>query len=59
MAMTLLDIAQALREADRVGTEIDEPEGSRNAVISDTLANIMADCIERHMASRQRLIILR
>ena len=49
--MNLLDIAKGLREAMRLGTEKDEPEGNRYIVLSDTLANHIADTLEEHLAS--------
>jgi len=36
---TLVEIADALKKAPRIGAETDEPEGERNILMSDTLAN--------------------
>lgn len=50
-AVKLTDIAKILRDGPRVGAEADEPEGARTLVISDTLANAMADALDTEAAA--------
>lgn len=45
--MKIEDVIRVLRNAVRQGDEKDEPEGSRYITISETLAEQMADCLER------------
>lgn len=42
-------VIDGLRSAPRLGANIDDPEGVRYIVISDTLANQMADALEAHL----------
>jgi hypothetical protein len=42
MAVTIVEIADALERAPRQGTDKDKPEGSRFATFSDTALNQMA-----------------
>ena len=52
--MDLLDIARELRQSMRLGADKDEPEGNRYILLSDTLANHIADTLEKHC--RQTII---
>ncbi len=45
--MDLTEIIKTLRIADRIGAEKDVPEGTRYIQLSDTLANEIADDLER------------
>lgn len=47
--MSLTEIVEMLRTAERQGAEIDQPEGSRYIQISNTLANRLADAIEKEL----------
>jgi hypothetical protein len=42
----LKEIAANLREAPRQGADMDVPEGSRFLIVSDTLANQLADILD-------------
>ena len=44
--MTLKDVINILENGERVGSERDEPEGSRYIKISDTLARKMAESLD-------------
>lgn len=46
---TLVDI---LKDAERLGTDKDEPEGSRYIQVSDTLANYMITQLEEYLRFR-------
>ena len=43
-------VAAALRNAQRLGMRTDEPEGVRYIVMSETIANILADMLEKYSA---------
>lgn len=43
----ICEIVKALRTAPRQGAGTDEPEGARYIVISDTVANLIADTLEK------------
>ena len=40
------DILAILKTATRIGSDEDEPEGTRYIILSDTLTNEMVICIE-------------
>jgi DNA-directed RNA polymerase subunit M/transcription elongation factor TFIIS len=43
---TISELANVLRSAPRTGSDVDDPEGTRNITISDTLAKELADKLE-------------
>ena len=43
----ILGVANALRRAERLGADKDEPEGVRYIQVSDTLARLLADELDR------------
>jgi hypothetical protein len=43
----LEEMAKGFRDADRLGADVDTPEGSRTVVVSDTLADKLAVNLER------------
>jgi len=45
--LTLTQIAEGLERWDRIGSDIDEPEGARYIRLSDTLAKLMAQSLRR------------
>lgn len=52
-------VAAALRNAQRLGKQTDEPEGVRYIVMSETIANILADMLEKYSAQiEERLLTI-
>jgi hypothetical protein len=50
--MSISEIADALERAPRQGADKDQPEGSRTAVFSDTVLNMMARELRLALADR-------
>lgn len=52
--MTKTEVAEILRTSPRIGTREDKPEGTRYIVLSDTLANQMADALVDTPTARRK-----
>jgi len=46
--LSLTEIIEGLENADRIGSEVDRPEGSRCIQISDTLAREIIATLKKH-----------
>lgn len=51
--MNILDIINTLKNAPRQGAVSDEPEGLRYIVMSDTLANKIAEALEEFLIEKE------